>query len=506
MGRRQRWAAACAAGVFSSCAFAQFCPQNFDAAPAPALPSGWSSTADGAGSGWNGDASHPLSAPNAAFAADVNAVGNSYLDSPPTTVTAANSTFSFRHAYETEVGFDGGVLEISIGGGPFQDLLSAGGSFVIGGYNATVPTTQSSPIGGRQAWIGLSGGYVTTIVQLPAAALGSSVVLRWRLATDQSVSAAGWYLDSIVCGATNDGLGSAWRFGEAYPIPILDQATTTMGGTLYSFGGVSAGTVTAQSYRYDGTHWTPIGALPVALEYPVAVNDGTHIFVLGGSDSSGTPSATMYRYTPQTNTYETMAPSATPAWAPAAAVAGGKIVKFGGNIAGSMQTDVTEVYDIASNSWSPGASYPFAAGFISAFTRNGYVYGAGGVGASSTSTSKTYRYDPASNVWDDAPIPDLPDLRWGAAAVEMPDGVLLAGGYVGGSAAGNLSTAAVFWNATANSWHAFPSLIVPRARMTGAVFDRQPMVIGGRAEAGGFAGTTTVQVLDRLFGDGFETN
>lgn len=506
MGRRQRWAAACAAGVFSSCAFAQFCPQNFDAAPAPALPSGWSSTADGAGSGWNGDASHPLSAPNAAFAADVNAVGNSYLDSPPTTVTAANSTFSFRHAYETEVGFDGGVLEISIGGGPFQDLLSAGGSFVIGGYNATVPTTQSSPIGGRQAWIGLSGGYVTTIVQLPAAALGSSVVLRWRLATDQSVSAAGWYLDSIVCGATNDGLGSAWRFGEAYPIPILDQATTTMGGTLYSFGGVSAGTVTAQSYRYDGTHWTPIGALPVALEYPVAVNDGTHIFVLGGSDSSGTPSATMYRYTPQTNTYETMAPSATPAWAPAAAVAGGKIVKFGGNIAGSMQTDVTEVYDIAGNSWSPGASYPFAAGFISAFARNGYVYGAGGVGASSTSTSKTYRYDPASNVWDDAPIPDLPDLRWGAAAVEMPDGVLLAGGYVGGSAAGNLSTAAVFWNATANSWRAFPSLIVPRARMTGAVFDRQPMVIGGRAEAGGFAGTTTVQVLDRLFGDGFEIN
>jgi hypothetical protein len=64
----------------------------------------------------------------------------------------------------------------------------------------------------------------------------------------------------------------------------------------------------------------------------------------------------------------------------------------------------------------------------------------------------------------------------------------------------------VFWNATTNSWHAFPSLIVSRTRMTGAVFGGQPMVIGGRSEAGGFAVTDTVQVLDRLFGDGFEAD
>jgi hypothetical protein len=189
MVRLQQWAAACAAGSFSNCAFVQFCPQNFDAAPAPALPSGWSSTADGAGSGWNSDASHPLSVPNAAFAADVNAVGNSHLDSPPTLANAANSTFSFRHVYQTEAGFDGGVLEISIAGGPFQDFLSAGGSFVIGGYTATVPTTQLSPIGGRHAWIGSSGGYVTTIARLPSSTLGASVVLRWRLTTDQSITA-----------------------------------------------------------------------------------------------------------------------------------------------------------------------------------------------------------------------------------------------------------------------------------------------------------------------------
>lgn len=503
MGRAQQWAAAWSAGLISSCAFAQFCPQNFDGVTAPALPSGWSSTADGAAIGWNANTTNPLSAPNAAFTADVAAVGNSYLDSPPTLVNATNSTVSFRHAYATEDGYDGGVLEISIGGGVFQDILAVGGSFVVGGYDGMIPTAQMSPIGGRRAWTGSSAGYVTTIAQLPPSALGATAVLRWRLASDQSISASGWYVDSIVCGKVNDGLASEWRFGDSYPIPILDQATTLMGGTLYSFGGVSAGTITAQSYKYDGAHWTPIGALPVALEYPYAVNDGTHIFILGGSASDGTPVNTTYRYTPQTNTYETMAPFATAAWTLAAVVVSGKIVKFGGNIAGGAQTDATEIYDIAANGWSPGAPYPLAAGFISAFTRNGYVYGAGGTGAAGA--SKTYRYDLAANVWDDAPIPDLPDLRWGAATIDMPNGVLLAGGYVGGNAAANLSAAAVLWNPVSNSWHAFPSLIVARARMTGAVFNRQPLVIGGRSEAGGFGGTTTVQVLDRLFGDGFET-
>lgn len=40
--------------------------------------------------------------------------------------------------------------------------------------------------------------------------------------------------------------------------------------------------------------------------------------------------------------------------------------------------------------------------------------------------------------------------------------------------------------------------------MTGAVLDGQLTVIGGRTSAGGFDGTSNVQVLDRIFADGFE--
>ena len=62
------------------------------------------------------------------------------------------------------------------------------------GYTGTISTAFGSPIAGRQAWEGISGGssasptYITTIVNLPAAAMGQNIQLRFRRATDNSVS------------------------------------------------------------------------------------------------------------------------------------------------------------------------------------------------------------------------------------------------------------------------------------------------------------------------------
>jgi hypothetical protein len=55
----------------------------------------------------------------------------------------------------------------------------------------------SSPIAGRQAWSGNSGGFITTTVNLPAAAQGQNVVFRWRRATDSSSSGAGAWIDDV---------------------------------------------------------------------------------------------------------------------------------------------------------------------------------------------------------------------------------------------------------------------------------------------------------------------
>src|SRR5438552_2469969 len=105
---------------------------------------------------------------------------------PLSTIQPASATaqLSFRNNYSLESTFDGGVLEISInGGGTFSDIVTAGGSFVSGGYNATISTAYSSPIAGRMAWSGSSGGFLTTTVNLPASANGQTTVLRWRMAS-----------------------------------------------------------------------------------------------------------------------------------------------------------------------------------------------------------------------------------------------------------------------------------------------------------------------------------
>ncbi len=83
------------------------------------------------------------------------------------------------------------MLEISsfyINNGAFTDItdLAVGGSFVTGGYNATIATGTGSPIAGRQAWSGNSGGFITTTVNLPLLVVDG--VLRWRMASDNSVS------------------------------------------------------------------------------------------------------------------------------------------------------------------------------------------------------------------------------------------------------------------------------------------------------------------------------
>ncbi len=171
--------------------------QAFDAVAAPALPGGWTSVVVSAVTvnAFATSTATPDTAPNRAFAANPNVVTDNALVSPVFPVPATGATVSFRNSYSTEPGFDGGVLELAIAGGPWQDVVAAGGTFLQNGYNASI-SAVSSPLNGRSAWTGSSGGYVTTSVRLPAAASGQNVQLRWRLATDDSVSATGWGIDT----------------------------------------------------------------------------------------------------------------------------------------------------------------------------------------------------------------------------------------------------------------------------------------------------------------------
>ncbi len=174
--------------------------QNFDGVAAPALPAGWSSSALSSPNStalWVTTASTPHAGPNAAFIVNASTTQDSILLSPTFALSAANGRLLFQSLYDLETGWDGGVLEISIGGGAFQDVVTAGGNFVSGAYTGQINSGTSNPLQGRTGWTGTSSGYVPTVVDLPTAAFGQNVQLRWRLGADASVANTGWRIDTI---------------------------------------------------------------------------------------------------------------------------------------------------------------------------------------------------------------------------------------------------------------------------------------------------------------------
>ena len=61
----------------------------------------------------------------------------------------------FRNNFNLQEGLDGGVLEVSFDNGlTFQDILTAGGTFIYGGYNGSISTCCGNPLAGREAWTG----------------------------------------------------------------------------------------------------------------------------------------------------------------------------------------------------------------------------------------------------------------------------------------------------------------------------------------------------------------
>ena len=214
--------------------------QNFDGVTAPSLPAGWATSASGVQSNWTTSTAAADTSPNAAFSPDTIGIGVNELDSPSFSITSAAAQLTFRQNYNLTVsttnsslGYDGGVLEISVGGGGFQDILSAGGSFVSGGYNTTLSSDYGNPLAGRQAWSGSSSGFITTTVNLPAAAAGQNVQLRWRCATGTAPSFG------------SSGTLAFWSFDGSSAVPATVASGLTaapftvsnVGGSLTYFQG-----------------------------------------------------------------------------------------------------------------------------------------------------------------------------------------------------------------------------------------------------------------------------
>jgi hypothetical protein len=184
------------------------CIENFDGVPAPALPAGWAAkNAAGSPPLWVTSPTLPDTAPNSAVVKAPAVISDKRLYTRPIVIGAGPAQLSFRNNYDfqydpppAEVFWDGGVLEVSINGGPFLDIInpSIGGSFVSGGYNGVINDSANNPLATRQAWgANTAGLYINTVVNLGLNVIGQTIVLRFRMGTDQAGAAPGWRIDTF---------------------------------------------------------------------------------------------------------------------------------------------------------------------------------------------------------------------------------------------------------------------------------------------------------------------
>ncbi len=159
------------------------------------------------GSGINWDRSHglgeadwslspadPYSGTLSFFAEDTEGQCDQYLAlAEPLLIEGTAPVLSFWHRYNTEKNWDGGVVEISVNGGDWEDL---GSLMTQNGYDGPINTNPDSPISGRPAFHGNSGGYIQTLIDL-SSFLGQTVNIRFRMGCDAFVGGEGWFVDQV---------------------------------------------------------------------------------------------------------------------------------------------------------------------------------------------------------------------------------------------------------------------------------------------------------------------
>ena len=262
-----------------------------DAKLSPAAP--WSHNFEGSNGFWHID--------------DTDLPSDQYLVTPPLHVAMdQNFSFTFKHRYSFEAQSifgitqyaDGGVLEISTDMG--MTWTDIGAQITMGGYNATLYNgNQSLP--NRKAFGGDSANYpadyLTTTVDLATAYKGMTVMVRFRMATDEGTGAPGWDVDDIAFTGITDKpfssrVANRMMCQNHAPVANAGQDQTVMPGDTVNLHGsgtdadqdpltfrwtqTAGAMVMLDNPTITGPKFTaPATTDPIVLTFSLVANDGT---------------------------------------------------------------------------------------------------------------------------------------------------------------------------------------------------------------------------------------
>ncbi len=189
---------------------------------------GWTYTAPSGSVNWTWSTAPAQSPTHSWFAQDQSNTGDKVLVSPEFGALS-NTTVSFWHQYTFEGSstcYDGGTLEYALGPSYATWTVVPDAWFTANAFNGTVSTCCSNPLAGKRAWCFSLGTW--TQVALDVSALnGATIKLRWHEGDDSSVSATGWYVDSL--SIANAGTAAACTTASPAPPPVAPTARFARG-------------------------------------------------------------------------------------------------------------------------------------------------------------------------------------------------------------------------------------------------------------------------------------
>jgi len=228
--------------------------------------------------------------------ADNGGPATSTLTSGAFSVTGAFSV-SFQHYFQfEEPDFDGGVIEVSLDGGAWQDAVAFGAVFTQGnGYNSTASAfNYGNP---RAAFANTNGGLEAMTLDFGVLLAGHGARLRFRIDTDTYLSEFGWLIDDITFnGAAQPAFSTAVTEDgvcENRPVhadagpdqSVNEEALVTLAGTAHDPDG-SAG-VSYHWTQLSGPAVTLTGAASPAPQFPAPQVSGLTAIVFGLETTDG---------------------------------------------------------------------------------------------------------------------------------------------------------------------------------------------------------------------------
>ncbi|QRK11910.1 myxosortase-dependent M36 family metallopeptidase [Archangium violaceum] len=242
------------------------------------------------------------------YGPNIGAGSDIRLITPPLEVSTDKPlVVSFDHAYDFEFDssgfYDGAVIELSEDNG--ATWVDIGGP----AYTGTLITyaENQNPLQGRKAFVGTTADFPTftnTTLNLGSAYAGKTVLLRFRIGSDNSAAFTGWVLDNLsFSGITNTPFTSIVEENNVCSnrppvanagagVTVAERSTVTLTG--------SASDVDGDSLSYS---WTQVSGPAVTLSgadtlepsftAPTVTSDSDVVLKLTVSDGSTTASDTV---------------------------------------------------------------------------------------------------------------------------------------------------------------------------------------------------------------------